>query len=287
MIFCAYVTFLNQREVIYAYASGLLFSVLIVTLMSLVGILPIRTSDGFVTYGFGNPNSIGGFLACIFMSYLYLTWKKSRIWFLILYVVITIINSVTFGDRSASVCMLIYLFAYLIRGYINKKCKLIGWMGIIMLIFLTFFSLILAYFYGRFNWIYSIDHVLTKRIYTWNYYLNIDGIHLFPQSMNIVKANEYEIGFYGKNIDPLLRGFFDGGYIFMLIRMGIINAILIIGVIGNKFLELMRYHKTSLELLLLIFVFYTLPENEWIAPYAFYTSYLLVVCFSQMKFNKY
>lgn len=283
IVFCAYMSFLNQREIIYSYALGLSLTVFFVVLMSLMRILPTVMDSGFLTYGFGNPNSIGGILAVVFMSYLYLSWQKSNILFLSLYVAIIAINNFVFEDNSASICMIIYLFFYLIRKRFTGY-QVVGIIGVCLPTILTIASLFLAYFYGKYKWINDIDEMLTRRIYTWNYYLSLNGLHLIPHSMGIIKANEYQLGFLGfyeKSIDPLLRGFFDGGYMFLLLRAGIIDTILVLSVLAGYFYKLAKNNKISLEILLLIFLVYTFSENEWIAPYGFCVSYLLPICFSK------
>lgn len=88
VVFCAYSGFLKKREIIKCYTLGLTLTVLFVVLLSLIGLLPkIMQFSGFLTYGFGNPNSLGGILAIISMSCLYLYWKHINIWLLILYII--------------------------------------------------------------------------------------------------------------------------------------------------------------------------------------------------------
>lgn len=279
LVFCIYSSYLSPKEIIQSYTLGLSFCVLFVVSLSLVGVLPMKNDSDLLAYGFSNPNGLGGMLAVIFMSYLYLHWRKSKILFLTLYIVAIFLNNHILNDRTAALGMIIFLFFYVVRHHI-RNFNLLGLIGIFLPVILTIISLLLAYLYGRNNWIYSIDHLLTRRIYIWNYYLNMSGIHLIPNSLNIVKANEGELDFYGKNINILLTGSFDGGYMFLLLRMGIINTIAILYLIGNFFNYLRRKHSISLEILLLIFVINAFTENTYVAPYGFYASYLIVICFS-------
>lgn len=279
LVFCMYASYLSPKEIIQSYAVGLFFCVLFIVSLSLVGVLPMKNDNNLLAYGFSNPNGLGGLIAVVFMSYLYLHWKKSRILFLMLYIAAIFLNNYTLDDRTAALGMSIFLFFYMIRNHI-RDANTFGLIGIFLPILLTIISLLLAYLYGKSNWVYNIDHLLTRRIYIWNYYLNISGIHLFPNSLNIIKANEGELDFYGKNINVLLTGSFDGGYMFLLLRMGIINTIAILYLIGNFFNYLIRKRNISLEILLLIFIINAFTENTYVAPYGFYASYLIVICFS-------
>lgn len=72
----------------------------------------------------------------------------------------------------------------------------------------------------------------------------------------------------------------------MLLRMGIINTLIIFTVIGSYFNRLKKYSSNiSMEILLLILIFYTFTENEWIAPYGFCVSYLITICFSSLNYE--
>lgn len=283
-IVCLYVSYLNQREVIHAYALGLLLCVLLVVPFSLLGILPKSTSNNLLSYGFSNPNGLGGFLAVIFMSYLYLSWEKSKRWFLVLYIVAIYINYSVLFDRTASICMSVFLLCYFIRHYIHN-CHIIGWVAIYLPIILTIVSLILAFLYGKYSWVDDIDHWTTRRIYTWNYYLNTYGLHFLPSKINFIKASNYELGFYGKNINVLLTGSFDGGYIYLLLRMGIINTIIVLGLLTSYINKLRLKNLVVLEVLLMIFMLFAFTENSYLAPYGYFESYLLVISFSQAVNN--
>lgn len=285
IIFCLYANNLNRREVIQSYALGLILCVLLVVPFSLIGILPIRTDNNLLAYGFSNPNGLGGILSVIFMSYLYLNWRKCKVWFIVLYIGAIYFNYSILVDRTASICMLVFLMCYFIRLHIHNS-DVIGLIGMFLPVILTIVSLVLAYMYGKYNWTYEVDHWLTRRVYTWNYYLNTNGVHLIPDKMGLVQANEFEKGFYGKNINVLLTGSFDGGYIYLLIRMGIINTIAIIGLIVNFFNRLRIENDVSLEILLIIFMICAFTENAYIAPYGYSESYLLVICFSYFSIRQ-
>lgn len=285
VIFCLYVSYLNQREVIHAYALGLSLCVLLVIPFSLVGILPKSTSNNLLSYGFSNPNGLGGFLAIIFMSYLYLSWKRSKVWFLLLYIGAIYLNYSVLADRTASICMIIFLLCYFIKYNIHSL-NVIGWLSSFSPIILTIISLTLAFLYGKYDWIYDVDHWLSHRIYTWNYYLNIYGLHFIPNNFDFIKVNDYGLSFYGKNIDVLLTGAFDGGYMYLLLRMGIINTITVLGILINYINKLRSRKLVALEILLLIFMLLAFTENSYIAPYGFSQSYLLVICFSHIVNGK-
>lgn len=281
VIFCLYVSYLNQREVIHAYALGLSLCVLLVIPFSLVGILPKSTSNNLLSYGFSNPNGLGGFVAIIFMSYLYLSWKRSKVWFLLLYIGAIYFNYSVLFERTASICMIIFLLCYFIKYNIHSL-NVIGWLSSFSPIILTIISLTLAFLYGKYDWIYDVDHWLSYRIYTWNYYLNIYGLHFIPNNFDFIKANDYQLSFYGKNIDVLLMGAFDGGYMYLLLRMGIINTITVLGILINYINKLRSRKLIALEILLLIFMLLAFTESSYLAPYGFFQSYLLVICFSHI-----
>lgn len=279
VIFCLYVMYLDKREVIYSYMFALSLCVILIVFLSLIGILPIRTDNNLLAYGFSNPNGLGGFLAVIFMSYLYLHWDtKGSFWYMLLYLGAITCNCFILGDRTAGICMAFYLFFYFVRHDI-KKTNIFGYISVYLPILLVLISLLLAYIYGKYAWTYTIDRLLTRRPYTWNYYLNFDGIHLLPNKMNIVKANEAELQFYGKNINVLLTGSFDGGYMFLLLRMGLINTVLIISTMICFARRLLKEHDVALQILLITFQIFAFTENTYIVPYGFYASYLIVICF--------
>lgn len=281
VIFCLYVSYLNQREVIHAYALGLSLCVLLVIPFSLVGILPKSTSNNLLSYGFSNPNGLGEFVAIIFMSYLYLSWKRSKVWFLLLYIGAIYFNYSVLFDRTASICMIIFLLCYFLKYNIHSL-NVIGWLSSFSPIILTIISLTLAFLYGKYDWIYDVDHWLAHRIYTWNYYLNIYGLHFIPNNIDFIKANDYQLSFYGKNIDVLLMGDFDGGYMYLLLRMGIINTITVLGILINYINKLRSRKLVALAILLLIFMLLAFTESPYLAPYGFFQSYLLVICFSHI-----
>lgn len=280
IIFCLYTSNLTQREIIRSYALGLVICVLLVVPFSLFGILPMRTDNNLLAFGFSNPNGLGGILSVTFMSYLYLNWQKCKTYFLILYIGVIYFNYSILVDRTAGICMVIFLLCYLGRKHIHNS-DIIGWIGIFLPAVLIILSFVFAYLYGRYNWVYGVDHWLTRRIYAWNYYLNTNGIHLLPNKISLVQANEFETGFYGKNLNVLLTGSFDGGYMYLLLRMGVINTIAILSLLASFFNKLKVKSNVSLEILLIILMIFSFTENTFIAPYGFYVSYLLTICFSK------
>ncbi|KRN58357.1 hypothetical protein [Limosilactobacillus secaliphilus] len=285
VIFCLYVSYLNQREVIQAYARGQLLCVLLVIPFSLLGVLPKSTSNNLLSYGFSNPNGLGGFLSVIFMSYLYLNWKQNKTWFLLLYIGAIYFNYFVMFDKTSGICMTIFLLCYFIRHYIQNS-NITGWIATCLPITLAIISLIFAFFYEKYSWIYNIDQWLSHRIYTWNYYLSLYGLHFFPSRITFIQANQYELGFYGKNINVLLTGAFDGGYMYFWLRMGVINMSIVLALLTGYINKLRSENIVGLEFLLLVFSLLTFTENTYIAPYGFFASYLLIICFSKFPDNK-
>lgn len=269
-LFAIYASFFSVSIVINSYMIGLTFAVIFVVGLSICGILPIEYQ--LITFGFNNPNILGLYIFEVCASYLALHWYSNNRLFLIFYVLCLAVEVVILNDSTAMICMILYLMIYLFRKkHINKY---------IVIMFPTFaisVSLVLTVLYGKYNWTYGVNSLLSHRLEIWNYYYNLYGITFLPRNVSWTTANAFQQELYGKNIPIIISGAFDGAYMFNLITQGIVVTMVIIVILTIALYKLYKENLKQLISLYIVFLIFSISETSPLAFITYFESYLLII----------
>lgn len=277
-IFSSYCIYMDNIQIVSNYVKGITIAIIIISLLSIVGYLPMKTDTNLLSMGFNNPNVLGFLLVVAYIGYCILNKQYSI--FKIILASGLIIFSVFFLDDDTA-CIVIILFYILQLTHSERINFFLQKLTIIMPEVLLLVSYCLMSTYGKYSWTYSIDSFLTNRPQIWSFYKNTYSIGLFPQKVQTYGISNYEYFFFGKNLPLQYRGF-DGAYIYLLIFDGVVITFLIMFAISYFVANLdLKKEQVFISSVLCILIF-GITESVAVAPLGYFENFLLILAIRRL-----
>lgn len=263
---------LTPIDTVYIYKYGILLGVGIVIVLSLIGVISKYGSQGgHLALGFDNENITGFYL--IFLSVLFFIKKKDTQTLKIKYNIFNVaffliafsMDYHIFKDGTAIIIPVVFMLTYFVSR--NMKVNFFSKVAVSILpLVLILFSIWVGLNFGRYNWLFKLNQLLTLRPFIWHYYLT-----------------NYPVGPFNSNwmIDiNWVNGAFDGSYVYWIVFNGyIFTCLVILGLIIANW-KLVKNHCWILLSLLVTLEIVGFSENIFLN---FYQCFGLV--FALLAFN--
>ena len=207
-------------QVIKGYYLANMVCLVITFLLSLVGLSPMRNVvDGVISFGFANENTLGLFTLLISLFYVLelFTLKRETKYFyekIIFIVFFILLNNFITGDRTV---IIVFLFFILFIGIFKLKNKffifIIKLFGTVCPLLLTYMSYLFSKNYDNSNFYYSLNNLLSNRMYMWNWYYHRIPISWYPSYLKIDQFNFW--------------GTIDGSYAYLIFQSGLVTTLIV------------------------------------------------------------
>ena len=241
-------------------------------------------SDGSVrqALGFGHSNTLGLYTMSICFDYIYLRYKKLKIWdliftafFMFLIFKITNCRTAVLGFGLLIIGILIVKLTKKMNISKNGLKKIIPFIPI----FCSALSIVCVLLYGKYDFIYTIDSLLSGRIRYGRYFWEEYGINLFGNVVTFISTQQAAL--YNTSAEVL-----DNSYLKLLIQFGGIIFI-IYNYLSYKSLKYLvnKEKDSSKEILLIILItFYILGISEtWLIKFYFNNFILYIAMYIYNK----
>lgn len=218
--FCLVISFISFSPylMVKAYYFAARWNLIVTFILAIVGYAPMfNPSDGVITVGFSNENSLG--MLITFTSILLLVQvikKKERNLVkslkIIFIATIVFINYSVIDDKTMTFVFLLFIILTLFFKK-SSEIKLIiaKIVGLIIPFFLLSESWLLTKNFGTTDLSLRLNERLSNRLFMWNWYYQKMGVSIFPP---FNKLGEYN--FWGT---------IDGSYTLLLLQYGILFAV--------------------------------------------------------------
>jgi len=190
------------------------------SILSLLGLSPIRNVvDGVISFGFANENTLGLFTLLISLFYtleIFVLKRETRYfyWKIIFIVFFVLLNNFVTGDRTVILIFLVFIFFIGIFKLKNKfLIFILKFFGTACPIFLTYISYFFSKNYDSSNFYYSLNNLLSNRIYMWNWYYHKIPISWYP---SYLKIDQFD--FWGT---------IDGSYAYLIFQSGLVTTLIV------------------------------------------------------------
>lgn len=207
-------------QVIKGYYLANMICLVITSILSLLGLSPIRNVvDGVISFGFANENTLGLFTLLISLFYtleIFVLKRETRYfyWKIIFIVFFVLLNNFVTGDRTVILVFLVFIFFIGIFKLKNKfLIFILKFFGTACPIFLTYISYFFSKNYDSSNFYYSLNNLLSNRMYMWNWYYHKIPISWYP---SYLKIDQFD--FWGT---------IDGSYAYLIFQSGLVTTLIV------------------------------------------------------------
>ncbi len=227
------------------------------------------------SWGLSHPNGLGLILFSICCDMLCLHYKKIKIYDIVFLIMALLISIFICNSRAAQIGIVVLLICALVIPKLEKKSiftKTVVYLPIVLPVIALLLTILYSFNY---SWIQKIDEILSSRVFYANSFLNYYGVNLFGN--NFI--------YYGNSHSAPWFFALDCGYMFLLIKFGIVATVTFIYLIINAINKTIKTKNYAIFVYLIPFLFYGLMEQ-----YVLYFQYntILIYCVSLifMNFNK-
>jgi len=216
-----------------------LMAFILMLVASIIGIIDMnevsfyRSSiGGFVTrysFGYSTPNLTHSTFNLIVMMYLYLFFEKINIKTIIVVFFMNImLYRFTDSRTGFYVLIIIVVLFYFVKKLKKVREKIPTILNVLFLV-LILISFLVTYMYGKVNWVYNLDELLTGRI----------------RYMSIT-FNNYQPGLINKN--DYSRIIFDNGFFDLIYKSGILAFIwfVVVQIKTNNYIKSNKLYKEAI-----------------------------------------
>lgn len=219
--FCLAIVFINYSPdlMLKSYYFSSKWNLIITFLLAIIGYSPLRnSSDGIITLGFSNENSLG--LVITFLSVLFLTQifqnnnKYGRILTITLISITIFINYFIIDDKTMVFAFIVFILLVMFFKNVNKvKSFIAKLLSIVLPFYLLYESWNLTKNFGNSGLSLNLNEQLSNRLFMWNWYYQKMGISLSSPTNRLAGYNFW--------------GTIDGSYTLFLLQYGIVLAVFI------------------------------------------------------------
>lgn len=191
--------------------------IIIFSQIGVAGNYIILRADGTIrqSLGFTHPNALAAYWLSIFCDYMYLSLNRNKMIKLFSCTIITFIIARITDSRTVIICVSLMIILFFYNNYLNLNNKVAKTFIIFLPYLLFILSILSAYLYKSSNFIKNIDHLLSKRIYYTEQYIQRYDMKLFGQEIETVSTVQSRL----LNISPQIL---DNSYILILLKFGVI-----------------------------------------------------------------
>lgn len=177
----------------------------------------ILRADGTIrqSLGFTHPNALAAYWLSICCDYVYLSLNRNKMIKLFSCTIITFIIGRITDSRTVIICVYLMIILFFYNTYLNLNNKTAKRFIVFLPYLLFILSILSAYLYKSSDFIKNIDHLLSKRIYYTEQYIQKYDIKLFGQEIETVSTVQSRL----LNISPQIL---DNSYIVLLLKFGMI-----------------------------------------------------------------
>lgn len=207
-----YLISVDDVDILNVYRWTVTIGLICCVVLSVIGITPLFSNEGLVTFGYNNQNSIA--LYFITATMLWIRSIKS-IMLMFIYVIAVIIECVILNFYWHNVTGIWMLIGYIgLLAFLKMQAwKYVKFLGMIVPVLCFLFVVGVGHYYSEISGLESFNEFLNQRPLIWNEYLSKAGFNIFGASTDVKEA------FFG----PI-----DGAYLSMLLQFGIIWTIFVL-----------------------------------------------------------
>ena len=215
------------------------------------------------SFGFQHPNGFGGYIVAMCCSYIFLRYKTLRAWDLLVPSISAYLVYYFADSRTAYISLILFVLGLiLIKVFKDKDPKFIRVLIPFTPIVCCLAIYILVLNYGKYDFINTINTILSRRVsYGYQFY-SAYGVHLLGGSISAVQKQ---------------GGILDSAYLYIMIRYGLL---VLAGFLATGYFSL-RYLLTDqsylmpvMVLIMVIYFIYGVTETTmfqfWFNPYLMY-----------------
>lgn len=215
---------LEINGILKTYGLTILISCITVITLAFMHKLPMYDNSGYglLSYGFGNPNTLGFYVTLLVLIFIYFYWAQSVYKVLVPVIISFVLVNFKLYDHTASLVILT-MFLFYLANKINPKIfasKILRFFNALLPIILALFAYFVGKNFGRYNFISELNQLVRMRPQIWNYYLFHYPIRLFGSVISnpIQMGANYTVG----------QGAFDGSYIYYPVKYGLIATAIVL-----------------------------------------------------------
>lgn len=271
--FAMYLSYLGIYDIIKVYFKSVFCTLIIVSFLSLIGILSIKENDLWL-FGFSNPNTTGLIITICLLSYTTLNWRKFSYKYYVVMIISIAFEGLILNDNTALIVTLLYMvLSILLRK--GKLIKVVQDIAMVLPTTLALFSWIIARLYGKYNWTSTLDGLLTHRPQIWSFYIANYPLKLLPQRFVTYQASNFQLKNMNGYIGNVYSGAFDSSYLYTLISSGLIISLFILFIL-TIYIYITR-NDIALTCFNLSFVLFGFAETNAISALGYYESCVMVL----------
>ena len=157
------------------------------------------------------------------------------------------VESFLINDRTAALLILIFFIIY--KQNLIPKSRISKILAVSLPVLLTIISLYLLNNYGKVDFLYKIDEILSKRVQIWQLFWSYFSPKLFPQDVSLLVSRD------------LTNLPFDGVYASGLLQYGYIFYLLIILLLSNSIYFSIKENNKYLYTTIIIYILLGFTES--------------------------
>lgn len=152
---------------------GILIGVVFIVSLSIVGVLPrVSPLNGYLSFGFENPNTLGFFLLEMYLIFLFFRWKRGKTLNTVVLIMTLGFEYFVLDDITACVLLIVTFLIYILKDIFGwlLRIKLLKGLFAVLPCIIFGLTLWIAKNYLNFAWMIKLNGFLSTRPYIWNYY---------------------------------------------------------------------------------------------------------------------
>lgn len=229
-------------------------SILIVSVFSIIGIIPIINANNYITFGFLGKNGLCIYIMTLLVLYMYLHYEKKSTKTNIVILCILIFVSIWLQGKTSFISALIIVIMMIfskkmLDSYNRRMLCLFFALCAVMISFLVYRTI----HFGECTLDWAINDLLTGRLLQANYYYKKYGFSMYGSVL--------------KEFADESHYFLDFGYMNMIIQNGYIYFLVNIVVYCWSVISLIKKNDIKTALLVMYVLLILIGENVFCNPF--------------------
>lgn len=250
IIYCGILSILfmivKSEKIIIIYGIAQMITFLYFSIQAFIGIRPLFGFQSIV-FGFQQKNVAGYFLLSIMIAIFKILDRYKLRYSLLVLLLSLYVESFLINDRTAALLILIFFIIY--KQNLIPKSRISKILAVSLPVLLTIISLYLLNNYGKVDFLYKIDEILSKRVQIWQLFWSYFSPKLSPQDVSLLVS---------RNLTNLP---FDGVYASGLLQYGYIFYLLIILLLSNSIYFSIKENNKYLYTTIIIYILLGFTES--------------------------